>query len=653
MANHNKGDSSSKSGGEHNGSTGRDQHSNEFRDYDFRKMADNLPSVVWITNLDGACSYLNTAWFEMTGQTPEHALGFGWLDAVHPDDKESSGRIFLEANERQTPFSLLYRLRQKNGEYHWAIDQGSPRYDDQHRFAGFIGSVVKVHEQKLAEQALRESEERFQAAVHAVEGVLWTNDATGKMKGHQKGWEDLTGQTLEEYQGYGWSKAVHPDDVQASIDSWEEAVREKKTYVHEHRLKTRTGDYRTFSIRAIPVYSNDGSIREWVGVHTDITKQRVAEAALAESEERFRTMADNIPNLAWMAEADGRAFWYNRKWYDYTGTTPPRMEGSGWEAVHDAEFLPAVHAKWTESLRSGEPFEMIFPIRASDGTFRPFLTRVLPVRGENNKILRWFGTATDVTSQKQEEEKLERLVRERTSQLEASNQDLLQFAHVASHDLKEPLRKIQTFLDRLHMEITDSLSEKGKTYIQKINNASERMGNMISGVLQYSQFNAEEQETVAVDLNMVIQHIENDLEVLIHHTGAQIIYRDLPIIDGAEVLLHQLFYNLINNSIKFGKKSVPPVIEISYSHARLGDEDCIRIELRDNGIGFDQSFAEKIFDTFTRLHSREKYEGTGLGLALCKRIVARHRGTIAAHAEMNAGATFIVTLPIRQYEGKI
>lgn len=652
MADQNKGDSFSKSGGERNGITGSDQPSNGFQDYDFRKIADNLPSVVWITNLDGSCSYLNKAWYEMTGQSADDALGFGWLDPVHPDDKKSSGEIFLKANEQQTPFSLLYRLRQKNGDYHWAIDQGSPRYDDQHRFAGFIGSVVKVHDQKLAEQALRESEERFQAAVHAVEGVLWTNDAAGKMKGHQKGWEYLTGQTQEEYQGYGWSKAVHPDDVQSSIDSWEDAVREKKTYVHEHRLKTRTGDYRTFSIRAIPLYNHDGSIREWVGVHTDITKQRVAEAALAESEERFRTMADNIPNLAWMAEADGRAFWYNRKWYDYTGMSPAGMGGAGWESVYDAE-LPAVQAKWMESLRSGEPFEMIFSIRASDGTFRPFLTRVLPVRGENDKILRWFGTATDVTSQKQEEEKLERLVRERTAQLEASNQDLVQFAHVASHDLKEPLRKIQTFLDRLQIELGDSLSEKGKTYIQKINNASERMGNMISGVLHYSQFNAEEQETVSVDLNTVIQHIENDLEVLIHQSGAQIIYHDLPVIDGAEVLLHQLFYNLINNSIKFGKKNVPPVIELSYSRTCVEDENYIRIELRDNGIGFDQSFAEKIFDTFTRLHSREKYEGTGLGLALCRRIVARHRGTIAAHAEMNTGATFIVTLPVRQYEGKI
>ncbi len=218
---------------------------------------------------------------------------------------------------------------------------------------------------------------------------------------------------------------------------------------------------------------------------------------------------------------------------------------------------------------------------------------------------------------------------------------------MASHDLKEPLRKIKTFSNRIAQEFSGDLPDKIKGYLDKVQSASDRMFSMINGVLNYSSLSASEQPIERVNLNQVIKNVESDLEVLIQQKAAIIKAGPLPIIEGASVLIYQLFYNLINNSLKFSRPDVKPVISITGKDSDLSKNYTV-IELRDNGIGFEQEYAERIFETFSRLHSKDQYEGTGLGLALCKKIVLRHGGTIRADGDLEIGAVFIVTLPLRQ-----
>lgn len=268
----------------------------------------------------------------------------------------------------------------------------------------------------------------------------------------------------------------------------------------------------------------------------------------------------------------------------------------------------------------------------------------------NRKPVKLFGVVQDITEQKIFSESLARQVEERTLELHRSNEDLMQFAHVASHDLKEPVRKVKTFTGRLQDEFGAALSEKANVYIEKIRNATDRMLAMIDGVLSYSTLNASDQKNEPVDLNLILNSIEADLEVMIHQQKATLERGSLPVIEGSAVLIYQLFYNLINNSLKFSRAGTPALIRTHSSETTLHGEPAAEIVVTDNGIGINPNHADRIFNAFTRLNSKDMYEGTGLGLALCKKIAERHHGRISADGTSNIGAIFTIVLPYRQFK---
>lgn len=269
---------------------------------------------------------------------------------------------------------------------------------------------------------------------------------------------------------------------------------------------------------------------------------------------------------------------------------------------------------------------------------------------KDDRPITLLGVIQDITEQKRFAEELTRQVHERTLQLQRSNDDLLQFAHVASHDLKEPIRKIKIFTNMIENDFAALLPERGMTYLGKVQNATDRMFSMVEGVLAYSTINSAERPIERVDLNATFEHIETDLELIMGQKGAVIKRERLPEIEGATVLLYQLFYNLINNALKFAKADVPPVIVVRSSFVEREGTAFLNIRVSDNGIGLDPDYSHKIFDAFMRLNTKDKYEGTGLGLALCKKIVERHLGTISAEGEMGKGATFIIELPLKQVQ---
>lgn len=373
------------------------------------------------------------------------------------------------------------------------------------------------------------------------------------------------------------------------------------------------------------------------------------------SREEFVTLADFMPQIVWIADDEGKITYYNKKWYELTNLK---------ESGQDQNWIPILHPEdvgrtlttWYRSLDTGQPYEMEYRFKVSnDNQYRWFLGRVVPVKDDHGNIIKWFGTATDIHDQKKHNENLETLVAERTLDLNRSNEDLQQFAHVASHDLKEPLRKIRTFSNRLEAEFGRIMPEKGKTYIEKIQASSERMSNMIDGILNYSVMNATEQSEEKIDLGFVLDGIISDLELLILQKEAKITYDKLPRIKGSPTLIYQLFYNLVSNSLKFSKADTPCRIHISsrmMNEDELKDYDDIKkatdylcIVIEDNGIGFNPEYAEKMFNVFTRLNRRDQYEGTGLGLALCKKIVHRHHGLIFAKGEEGKGASFEIVFP--------
>jgi hypothetical protein len=263
----------------------------------------------------------------------------------------------------------------------------------------------------------------------------------------------------------------------------------------------------------------------------------------------------------------------------------------------------------------------------------------------------------EILERKASEEKIKELNRqllENIARLETANKDLDLFAFMASHDLQAPLRKIRMFSDRLLAAPEESLSKDGRLYLSRIQGVSKRMQDLINDILRFSKISVEKESFEEVDLNGVLQEVLSEMEGLIQEKNAEIILEPLPILPASTVLMGPLFSNLISNSLKYSKSQRPPRIRVRYEAAdtsgvkgRETETLYGRIYIEDNGIGFDQKYAEQIFDMFRRLHPTAEYEGTGIGLALCKKIVEMHKGFISAIGKPGEGSVFIVSLPLR------
>ncbi|GAB3282197.1 PAS domain-containing protein [Larkinella harenae] len=396
-------------------------------------------------------------------------------------------------------------------------------------------------------------------------------------------------------------------------------------------------------------------------VMRDLRPEMAAQKALEESREQFRLLADFMPQFVWAAQPSGELTYFNQSVYNFSGLSTEEVQQNGWRRlVHPDERQTTAEA-WMNSIKKGERFVFQHRFRRHDGEYRWQLSRAVPMKNNNDAIQWWIGTSTDIDDQKKMADELEQMVQLRTHELHNSNQELIktnreleQFAYIASHDLQEPLRKIQSFSELLSLNLTDrQLSEQ---YLAKISTSAQRMGDLIKSVLNYSRLSQTADRFIATDLNQILTGVESDYELLIEQKRAIIRRPELPVIEGIPMHLNQLFSNLVGNSLKFSSQE--PVIEITAQTVRPDDLTqlpglkpelpYVHIQVKDNGIGFEQEYAERVFTIFQRLNHARSYSGTGIGLALCRKIVENHSGKITAESELNKGATFHIYLPVKR-----
>ena len=395
---------------------------------------------------------------------------------------------------------------------------------------------------------------------------------------------------------------------------------------------------------------SDEETGKFILLLNDVTERKL-------KDRRIKDVLESLPQISWTANPAGQITFFSQGWYNYTSLPPSGSFGHQWISVIHPDDSPQVSSRWQEAVKNGKSYQQASRFKRFDGDYRWHLSRAVPVYGPHREILLWVGTSTDIHEQVQLTENLEHKVRERTKTLEEKNAQLEQFAHISSHDLQEPLRKIQTFAHLIKDEGVNLSSEHLHRYIEKIIDTSARMSKLIRDLLNFTSIDEMEVEEV-VNLNDVMHHILEDLELVIHQNAAVIDLDELPAIKGRPLQIRQLFYNILNNSMKFRRPGIPPRISITSGNLpddrRLSFKHLARnkeyheIVVKDNGIGFEQKYGEQIFTVFQRLHAKSAYEGTGIGLAIAKKVVGNHGGVIFAISSPGEGAEFHIILPVIQ-----
>jgi two-component system CheB/CheR fusion protein len=519
---------------------------------------------------------------------------------------------------------------------------------------------------------LQISEERFRMVASMTNDVIWDWNFSSNDLWWSDSYYDLFAFSAAEPAARRHSfrlRHIHPDDLHKVEDAFnmvlQGAVKEFKV---AYRYKKGDGEYAHVLDRGTLLLDDQGMPYRMIGAMMDVTRLEQSTQQLQQKSvevrsltEQFQFVTNFMPQMVWSARKDGYIDFYSEQWYDYTGLDHEKTKGKGWMIALHPEDKRRTQDTWANAVKEGKPYDAEYRLKRFDDIYRWFLGRALPMRDEQGNITKWFGTNTDIHDQKLAERLLEEKIEERTRELkmlnkklEASNTDLMQFASVASHDLKEPLRKIHLFSGLIKDQFPDDPRGNGNlsAYIDRIISASSRATNLINDVLSYSRLSSEnlfEQ----VDLGNILKEILLDLELVILEKKAKVKSDNLPVIKAVPGQMRQLFQNIIGNSLKFHKPGEAPVIHVStqaadrdkYPELKDLSGELYEIHIKDQGIGFDDQYARKIFSLFQRLNSKEKYDGTGIGLAIAKKIVERHHGVIAAKGRENEGAEFIIVLP--------
>ncbi|HLL39011.1 MAG TPA: PAS domain S-box protein, partial [Rubrobacteraceae bacterium] len=662
---------------------------------ELRALFESMDDVILVLDSEGRYLSIAPTKPSLLYKPPEQLVG-KTLHEVFPTEQAD---MFLDhvrcVLETQRPIKIEYSL-QIDGEEFWFAGKVSPMLED-----SVVWVARDVTERKRVEKDLRRSEARLAEAQRIANlgnfewdtktGRVWWSDETYRIYGYEPGKLAPTLQTVTD--------VFHPEDrhlLRATIDN---AFYEDKPHDFEHRVVRPDGEVRWIHRRVEIVRGEGEESLRLIGTVHDITErkavereliQRARHAALGEDVGAALNEGGNLRMVLWRcAEAMVRhldaAFariWTLNEEEDilelqasagmYTHLDGPHSRiplgrfKIGLIALERRPHLtndivgdPRVHDKeWAK--REGIVAFAGYPLVVEDrlvGVLAMFAKERLA-----DATLNALASVASTLAQGIERKRAEESLKAYAARLNQSNRELQDFAYVASHDLQEPLRKVRTFGDRLNAKYAEALGEQGRDYLKRMEGAAARMQDLIDDLLELSRVTTNAQPFTPVDLNEVTQEVVSDLEARIEQIGGRVEVSRLPIVEADRLQMRQLLQNLISNALKFHREEEEPVVKV-YSEllqeweeegsGRIADRRAYQIFVEDNGIGFDEKYLERVLAPFQRLHGRDAYEGTGMGMAICRKVVERHNGYITAKSIPGQGATFIVTLPVRQSEDNL
>lgn len=501
-----------------------------------------------------------------------------------------------------------------------------------------LAEAHDVTERKRAEEAVERSEAKFRALTENAHDVVTIIGADGVIRYESPSVVHVLGYQPEELVGRDLFELIHPEDQPAVADLFQHALARPGEKV-AYQLRYRHKDGRWIMLDGIGRnLIADPAVGGVVANSRDVTERAEAEAAVRESNALLQTLFDASPLAIQAIDGAGNVSLWNRAAERIFGWAEVEVLGRPNPLV--PEEWVAEHQALREQVMRGESITGAEVMRQrKGGSYIPISLSKAPLRDAEGTIHGTMAVIEDISERKRSE----RLLASQRAELERSNRELQDFAYIASHDLQEPLRKVQAFGDRLRSRHAEALGDTGRDYLERMQGAANRMQVLIRDLLAYSRVTTKAQPFVPVDLAQVAGEVAGDLQSRIETAGARVEIGGLPEIEADSTQMRQLLQNLIGNALKFHREGVPPVVQVS---GMLAD-DQVQLQVEDNGIGFEEQYLDRIFTPFERLHGRSGYEGTGMGLAICRKIAQHHGGDITARSTPGEGTTFVVTLPVR------
>ena len=589
--------------------------------------------------------------FEIFGYTQPYPQPQLWhyLNLLATPDKELVELLLQQCQESLEPFTFTHPLTTPSGQVKHIISKGHVVTDSHRLPVRMVGTVMDVSELVEMREAL-ERAKQLQLLGEAIPQIVWAANAAGATTYVNREWETYLGRHDKQVTSKTWMEIIHPDDRERCAREWAHAIQSRQGYQIEFRLRRFDGSFRWQLGRAVPIPDEQGQLSQWFGTCTDIHDQKEAQEQLQEDINRFRFLAETIPQMVWTTNEKGEADYFNQRWYAYTGLSPEACLGYGWtQAVHE-EDLQHTQRRFKQALKSGEMYHAEYRLRKSDGTYRWHLARGEALKDELGVIKQWFGTSTDIHDQKRAVEELQaaqaalahynRELAMRNEELRHTNADLDNFIYTASHDLKAPISNIEGLLEVLENEL-GSESGAASQVLLHMQRSILRFKNTLRELTEVSKAERDlNDESMQIKLPVLLQEVQADLYQLVKESKARITWQlEVTELWFSRKNMRSIIYNLLANAVKYRDVARQP--EIIVRTALSGHR--VQLEVQDNGMGIDPLQVPKVFEMFRRAHTH--VEGSGIGLYIVKRIVENAGGTISVKSEAGKGSTFTIYLP--------
>lgn len=559
-----------------------------------------------------------------------------------------------------------FRITTAGEQLRWISCKAQVFFDEQHRPLRMLGVVTDITEAKQFEKHLQDVNNRLNFALDTGRLGSWElEQESGNMIVNAQ-CKSNYGLSAEDTLTYDKLMGmIVPEDKERVKKAMDDAFEQHTVYSEEYRVKWPDNTIHWVAASGQTVYEEEETPKRMIGVTLDITERKQAQINLQNSEAYFRMIADTAPAMIWIVEKDGSFSFFNKAWQKYTGRSLDQDKDKGWYEIMHPDDTDKWKINFSKSSRDRKNFYAEFRLKRHDGTYHWLACSGIPRFTAQDEFAGFIGACTDIDDQKMVEDALERKVRERTTALEEANanlskrnHELEQFVFITSHDLQEPLRKIRLFADMLESIKPGNTKVDTALYLRKVKQSAMRMSDLIRDLIAYSRLELGEKAFLPVDLNLIVANVIEDFELLIKDKQAKIEVNELPVIDAVPLQMNQLFYNLVGNALKFSNPGAP--CRVTITAGKLSENELseypqlnksftyYRIIVADNGIGFNQAYADKLFVIFQRLNQKEKFEGTGIGLALCRKIMDIHNGDILAFGVEHQGAAFHILIPENQ-----